>query len=178
MELGALVAPAAGENAGFAPHHNVAGVRERGPDQVDDRVVLHPGAHRLRASPRLAGAASGEDEPDDPVAVRRSLVGAGPERPVVKQLRAFARRHLLHQTHARVECEVQKIRGAFDPAARIGTSGRTPGAPRPAGSPRFARHSAGCSGWRRSTISLTFFKSRARSSSPYCSGIRFAFVNP
>ena len=66
-------------------HHDVAHVGDGRADQVDDRVGLHPVAHRLGAGARLAGAAAGEDEPDDPVARRRRLVGARPERPVVEE---------------------------------------------------------------------------------------------
>ena len=177
-ETGPLVAPAAGEDAGFAPHHDVARVGDGRADQVDDRVGLHPVAHRLGAGARLARPAPGEDEPDDPVAVRRRLVGARPERPVMKQLRAFERRHLLEQSHAHVEIEAQKIGGALDRPAGARTRRRRPGAPRPGGLRRLFRHSAGFSGWRRSATSLIFLRSRARSSSPYCSGTRFALVNP
>src|ERR1700733_11088845 len=135
-------------------------------------------AHRLGASPGLAGAAPGEDEPDDPIAVRRSLVGAGPERPVMKQLRAFKRRHLLEHAHARVEVELQKIGDAPDPAAREQTRAREPDVPGLGRLRLLGGHSAGCSGWRRSAISLILFRSRVRSSSPYGSGMRVAFVNP
>src|ERR1700677_340934 len=177
-KAGTFVVPTASENAGFTPDHDVAGVGDGGADQIDDRVGLHPVADRLRASPRLARPASGEDEPDDPVAVRRSLLGAGPERPVMEQLRTFARRHLLERAHARVEFELQKIGGALDPAACNGTRMRAHGAPGLGGLRWLGGHSAGSSGWSRSAISLLFFRSRARAPSPYCSGMRVAFVNP
>jgi hypothetical protein len=86
VKLGPLVAPAAGENAGLAPDHDVAGVGEGGADQVDDRVGLHPAAHRFRACPRLARAPAREDEPDDPVSWRWRLIVASPERPVMERL--------------------------------------------------------------------------------------------
>ena len=172
-EVGALVGPAAGKNAGFASHHDVARVGDGGADEVDDRVGVHPVSHRLRAGPRLARAAPGEDEPDDPVAIRRSLVGAGPERPVMKQLRAFARRHPRTGERA-CRGRASENRRRADPAAWNETRMRTPSS---GGLRRFVGHSAGSSGWSRSAISLIFFRSRARSSSPYCSGMRFALVN-
>ena len=126
-----LVSAATGEDAGFAPDHCVAHVRDRRADQVDDRVGLRPITHRLGASPRLARSAPSEDEPDDPVAGRRRLVGARPEVPVMKQLRAFERGHRFDHTRARAEIEAQDIADALNP--RCGDEGRTP----PANARRF-----------------------------------------
>src|ERR1700722_4064074 len=78
----------AGEYAGFAEHHHVARIVAGRPDQIDDRESLDPFAHRLRAGPRLAGAAAGEDQPIDPVARRRQLIGPRPEAPVEQQIAA------------------------------------------------------------------------------------------
>ncbi len=74
---------------GFAEHHDVAHVVVRRADQIDDGEGLGPKANRFRAGARLAGAAAGEDQPIDPVARRRRLLGPRPQRPVVKQLDAL-----------------------------------------------------------------------------------------
>ena len=44
-------------------------------DEIDVRIGLHPFAHRLGAGARLAGAAPRKDEPNDPVARGRRLLG-------------------------------------------------------------------------------------------------------
>jgi hypothetical protein len=63
---------------GFAEHHDVAHVVVSRADQVDDGEVLDPFAHRLGAGARLAGAAAGQDQPIDPIARRRRLLGPRP----------------------------------------------------------------------------------------------------
>src|SRR5271156_1650430 len=62
---------------------NRADVVSGGADQVDVAIALDPLAHGLGPDARLAHPASREDDPIDPVAVRKPLLGAGPERPVV-----------------------------------------------------------------------------------------------
>ena len=137
-----LIGPAAGENAGFAGDHGVAHVGEGRADQVDDRVGLHPVAHRFGARAGLAGAAAGQDEPDDPVARRRRLVGARPERPVVIQLRAFERRHRLDEPDAGAGFEFENVAGPLDLCAR-GQVRAPPAGARGAARLRFVAHSAG-----------------------------------
>ncbi len=167
-EAGPFVPPAAVEDARFAKHHRVADVGCGRPDEVDDRVGLDPPAHRLGAGARLARAAPGEDQPDDPVARRRRLIGARPERPVMKQLGAFERRHLRDDPRALAGFEPEEVADMRDPHA-----GREGGA-RPADArPRFGLsrsgvHSLGLSapGPSRTTTALSLSKSRPRSSSP------------
>ena len=125
-----FVPAAAVENAGFAQDHRVAHVGRRRADEVDDRIVLRPMAHRLGARPRFPRAAPGEDQPDDPVARRRRLLRAGPEIPVMKQLGAFERRHRAHDPGAFAGIEAEDVADAGDQAA--GNEGRA----RPADPPR------------------------------------------
>ena len=84
-----LAARADRHQSGFAQHHHVAHVVVGRADQVDDGEALHPFAHRLGAGAGLAGAAAGEDQPVDPVARRRPLVVARPQRPVAEDLVAL-----------------------------------------------------------------------------------------
>jgi hypothetical protein len=80
---------AAGEQSGFPQHHHVANVVMSRANQIDDRIGLRPFAHRFGAGPRLAGAAAGQDQPVDPIAVRRKLIVARPEPPIVQDVIAF-----------------------------------------------------------------------------------------
>ena len=83
--MGALLIEAASQQAGLPQHHHVARVVGGGADEIDDGIGLHPFAHGLGAGARLAGAAPGEDQPIDPIAARRQLVGPRPETPVAQQ---------------------------------------------------------------------------------------------
>jgi hypothetical protein len=75
--------------SGLAEHHDFAHVVVGRADQIDERERLRPFAHRLGAGARLAGPAAGQDQPIDPIARRRPLLGPRPQRPVVKQLVDF-----------------------------------------------------------------------------------------
>ena len=115
-----LVAPAAGEDPGFAGDHGVAHVGDRRADEVHDRVGLDPVTHGFGAGAGLACAAAGKDEPDDPVAGRRRLVGARPELPVMKQLRAFERRHRREELGPVTGLKLEKVADPFDLSAQDG----------------------------------------------------------
>ena len=120
----ALVPAAAVEDAGFAEHHHVAHVVGGRADQIDDRKGLRPSPDRLGAGAGLAGAASGEDQPDDPVAGRRLLVRARPEGPVVERLHAFERRQLREQPGALAGVHRQHVADPQDRPVRRGRRAR------------------------------------------------------
>ncbi len=50
-------------------------------------VLARPGPHGLGAGAGLAGAAAGQDQPIDPIALRRALIGPRPERPIIVEVR-------------------------------------------------------------------------------------------
>ena len=117
--------------------HRVAHVGDGRADQVDDRVGSLPSDAPLRR-PVSPSAAPGKDEPDDPVAGRRRLIGASPKRPVMKQLLAFERRHRFEEPGAGAGLEVENVADPLDLGARD-EAGR-----------RRARRAAGATSLRRS----------------------------
>ena len=165
-----LLPGAAVENAGFAEHHHVAHVVGGRADQVDDRVGRRPSPHRFGAGARLAGAPPGENEPDDPVARRRRLLGARPEGPVVEEPRAFVRRELSEHLRALADAKLEQVADPQDRPVegdrRVGFSDarlRTAGL---SGLRRRVRHVAGLSSSSRAAITLSLLMRRSRSSSP------------
>ncbi len=104
-------------------HHHVAHVVGGRADQVDERKRPRPSPDRLGAGAGLARAAAGQDQPDDPVAGRRLLVGARPEIPVAQKLLAVpsviaARmRAPLVRTAVSRRSPIRRIGGRTSPAA-------------------------------------------------------------
>ena len=128
----ALVGRAAGEEAGFAEHHHVAHVVGGRADQIDDRKALDPFAHRLRAGARLAGAAAGEDQPIDPVALAAAIDRAAP-RSASRTTRLRAPARSLRAT--------QRARSASASSPSLRERSRQFRRPaRGIGAPRLARH--------------------------------------